>query len=69
MKNMDRVRHAVPVIAFAVCVFAGWITTFVLDQWFLLCVGLLTGIVAGDFTAALVRPPEPPPHKPLGKPR
>ena len=51
-----------PVLAFTVCVVAGWVGMFLLDWWWS-CVGLVAGIIMGDVVEAFVNRNAPPPGR------
>jgi hypothetical protein len=66
---MNTLRGNAAVVAFTLCILGGWALTFLLNDWWWLCAGILSGLVAGDIADAIFRPPEPPPRNKIGKPR
>jgi hypothetical protein len=71
MNLLYSLRGNAAVLTFALCVVIGWVATYLFNEWWLLCGGLLGGLVVGDLADAVFRTaqPEPEPRKKTGKSR
>ncbi len=55
-----------PVVAFALCIFGGWVISLLAADWVWGCVGIGVGLLAGDLVQALL-PAVPEAPAPRGK--